>query len=175
MLKTDFVPSIIDIEASGFGSHSYPIEVGVVLYNGKRYCSLILPHSSWQHWSVKAEKLHGISRKSLLENGKPITQVCDELNTLLRDHTLYSDAWAHDISWLQRLFEYGGKECAFRLSPIEGIASEWQLEVWDEAKKQVLESYGSAQRHRASYDALLIQQTWERTRSLVDGVSRTAG
>ena len=35
-------PDIIDIEASGFGPDSYPIEIGVALSSGEKYCSLIL-------------------------------------------------------------------------------------------------------------------------------------
>jgi hypothetical protein len=34
-------PNIIDIEASGFGVDSYPIEVGIVLSTGQKYCALI--------------------------------------------------------------------------------------------------------------------------------------
>ena len=37
------VPNIIDVEASGFGPHSYPIEVGLALGDGSKFCSLILP------------------------------------------------------------------------------------------------------------------------------------
>ncbi len=44
------VPNIIDFEASGFGPHSYPIEIGVIRSNGDRYCSLILPADDWTFW-----------------------------------------------------------------------------------------------------------------------------
>ena len=36
-------PIIIDIEASGFGRGSYPIEVGLVLPDGTPHCFLIAP------------------------------------------------------------------------------------------------------------------------------------
>ena len=34
-------PAVLDIEASGFGVGSYPIEVGFVLPDGQSYCSLL--------------------------------------------------------------------------------------------------------------------------------------
>tara|TARA_Y100001951_G_scaffold105246_1_gene121039 strand:+ start:7658 stop:7939 length:282 start_codon:yes stop_codon:yes gene_type:complete len=34
------LPTIIDIEASGFGAASYPIEIGVVRYDGANYSGL---------------------------------------------------------------------------------------------------------------------------------------
>ena len=37
-----------DVEASGFGSASYPIKVGVVTADGSRYCRLIKPFQDWQ-------------------------------------------------------------------------------------------------------------------------------
>ncbi|MDE0926942.1 MAG: hypothetical protein OR997_07780 [Methylophilaceae bacterium] len=44
-------PSVIDIETSGFGAGSYPIEVGYVTHQGKRWCSLITLCDDWQHWN----------------------------------------------------------------------------------------------------------------------------
>jgi hypothetical protein len=48
------IPAIIDVEASGFGSLSYPIEVGVVDQTGIRFCSLIKPQNDWIHWDEQA-------------------------------------------------------------------------------------------------------------------------
>jgi hypothetical protein len=36
-------PFIIDVEASGFGAESYPIEIGIALAEGSKYCALIIP------------------------------------------------------------------------------------------------------------------------------------
>lgn len=157
-------PTIIDIEASGFGSHSYPIEIGVIKANGERYCALIKPMTDWLHWSSEAEAMHGISRKLLAERGKPARQVCTELNQFLGEITAYSDAWTHDSPWLNRLFFAARIQPLFHLSPIEMIASEAQLLLWDATKKQLVKELG-ARRHRASVDAHLIQQTYLRTRA----------
>ena len=63
-------PTIIDIEASGFGSRSYPIEIGVVKTNGDRYCALIEPPPEWDHWSETAQAVHGITRKLIETRGR---------------------------------------------------------------------------------------------------------
>ena len=62
-------PAILDIEASGFGDDGYPIEVGVVLPNGRKYCSLVTPEPEWIHWDEGAAKLHGITRTMLATHG----------------------------------------------------------------------------------------------------------
>ena len=159
MIDKDFIPSIMDIEASGFGSISYPIEIGVVTDAGKRLCYLIYPHSSWHHWDCQAEKIHGIPHDLLLKSGKRIPEVCFALNNLLAGKTVYSDGWSHDIRWLRRLYEFSGMECQFTLSPIESIVTEDQLMIWDQTKVDVLAN-SNMTRHRASSDALIVQQTF---------------
>ena len=51
------VPACLDMEASGFGRHSYPIEVGFVLGDGQSWCTLIRPAADWTHWDPAAERL----------------------------------------------------------------------------------------------------------------------
>lgn len=160
-------PTIIDIEASGFGSHSYPIEIGVVKPNGERYCALIEPVPDWEHWSDSAQAVHGISRELLEKRGRKPREVCLELNEFLGDATAYSDAWTHDSPWLNRLFFAARVQPSFHLSPIELISSEAQLLLWDNTKKQ-LEKRLDIRRHRASGDAYLIQQTYLATRNMLD-------
>jgi len=43
------------------------------------------------------------------------------------------------------------------------ILSEGQMEAWSDTKR-VLLSESQERRHRASYDALVVQETFERTR-----------
>ena len=159
-------PTIIDIEASGFGSYSYPIEVGVVKYDGERYCALIKPEPTWDHWCDKAEQVHGISRELLQANGKTAREVCAELNDFLQESMAFSDAWIHDNPWLTRLFFAARMSRSFHLSPIEYIACEEQLMLWDKTKKR-LEHQLNIERHRASGDAYLIQQTYIETVRLI--------
>jgi hypothetical protein len=160
-------PTIIDIEASGFGSRSYPIEIGVVKTNGERYCALIEPQPEWDHWSDSAQAMHGISRRLILSRGRTPRDICLELNDFLGEITAYSDAWTHDKPWLSRLFFAGRVAPGFRLSPIEIIATEEQLLLWDKTKMR-LEKRLDIKRHRASGDAYLIQQTFLETRRQID-------
>lgn len=155
-------PPIMDIEASGFGADSYPIEVGVITESGQRYCSLISPDPGWQHWDLSAEGVHGISRETLFFHGHTLENVCRELNQLLANQTVYSDAWAFDQRWLNKLFYTANIDALFRLSAIEHILTEAQLSVWDTTKQAVIADLDIS-RHRASSDAYIIQETYKRS------------
>jgi hypothetical protein len=102
-------PAFLDIEASGFGRDSYPIEIGFVLPDGDAWCTLVRPEPDWTHWDPAAEALHGISRSLALRHGRPAVDVARELNRRLGGLTVYSDGWAHDYAWLALLFEAGGR------------------------------------------------------------------
>lgn len=164
-------PIIIDIEASGFGAYSYPIEIGAVKANGDRYCALIKPEPDWEHWCERAQRVHGIARELLMTRGKSPAQVCHELNGFLQDETTYSDAWTHDSPWLNKLFYAARVYPFFHLSPIELIATEEQLMLWDATKKRLAQQL-NIQRHRASGDAFLIQQTYVETRRQMTKISQ---
>lgn len=155
-------PSIIDVEASGFGPDSYPIEIGVILTSGKRYCSLIFPASEWIHWDEPAAKVHGITREDLKRFGRPVTEVAKALNELLAGLVIYTDAWGVDLRWITRLFYTAGIYKQFRVSALENILSEAQMNIWHDTKNQVLAEV-NCQRHRASSDAFIIQETYART------------
>jgi hypothetical protein len=155
-------PNIIDVEASSFGSHSYPIEVGIVLRNGERYCSLILPDDSWTDWDESAEEVHHISRATLIKHGKPIEVVTEELNQFLQQQTVYTDGWVVDDPWIKKLFYTANKSPTFYVSPLELILTEPQMEIWHQTKDKLIEG-SEDKRHRASFDAALIQKTYVET------------
>lgn len=161
-MKINRRPFIIDVEASGFGHLSYPIEIGLALEEDDRYCSLIRPCRTWTHWDNTSESIHHISRDLLLQKGKPICRVAEELNSLLGVLTVYSDGWGVDKPWVIRLFERAGMAMTFHISPLEMILSEMQMEIWHETKNRVIEETGF-KRHRASTDAFIIQETYVRT------------
>ena len=94
----------MDIEASGFGRHSYPIEIGYVLPDGGGYCTLVRPEAAWTHWDAEAQRLHGISRDAVLLHGRPALEIARHLNQVLRGQTVYTDGWANDYSWIGTLF-----------------------------------------------------------------------
>lgn len=160
------VPHIIDIEASGFGCDSYPIEVGVILADGARYCSLIRPAVDWTHWGREAEAVHGIKRSILESEGCRVETVAFELNAFLAGKTVYSDGWVVDKPWLIRLFEKARIDMQFTISSLESILKEQQIQYWDQTKAN-LENQHKIIRHRASNDAWLIQRTFVLTRQRI--------
>lgn len=153
-----FPPAILDIEASGFGHGSYPIEVGFVLPDGRAWCSLIHPEADWLHWDAAAAAVHGITRAQLQQHGRAPRTVCEALNRQLRGQTVYSDAWAHDYTWLGRLYEVAERSPTFRLENLRALLDEGEAARWHEVKQQVMARMGLA-RHRASADARVLQQT----------------
>ncbi|KAB2963456.1 MAG: hypothetical protein F9K15_22565 [Zoogloea sp.] len=157
------LPPIIDIEASGFGSGSYPIEVGVALPDGQTYCSLIRPLAHWTHWDDSAEQVHRVSRDTLLRHGRAAEEVADHVNDLLAGQTVYCDAWYHDLTWLSRLFEATGRVQAFRLDDIRCLLSEAQADHWHATRTRIQADLG-LNRHRASNDARILQATLGRVR-----------
>jgi len=158
-----FRPFIMDVEASGFGCESYPIEIGLALDGANRYCSLIIPADQWTHWDTAAQETHRISRERLIRHGKPPEHVAGELNCILNGLTVYSDGWAVDKPWLTRLFSEAGIRRAFTISPLERILTEAQMEIWHATREKVVTSMDLT-RHRASSDAFIIQETFFRTR-----------
>ena len=164
-IKPGYKPCVIDIEASGFGPDSYPIEVGVALANGEKYCSLISPATSWTHWDCGAEEVHRIPRDILEEHGKSVERVADELNEILEGGTVFTDGWVVDHPWVNKLFRESKVTPEFSTSALEMILSQPQMEIWHETKDQVTADM-ALKRHRASNDAFIIQKTWIATREM---------
>ena len=156
-------PVILDIEASGFGKGSYPIEVGFALPDKSAHCFLIKPIDEWTHWNIGAEEVHGISREMLMEKGRPITEVAEQLNHYLANKTVYSDGWGYDLSWVSLLFSAADMTMNFRIETLYTLLSDDQLVLWETSRKIVLEQLG-LKRHRASSDARIIQETFLHTR-----------
>src|SRR5689334_15524333 len=109
------LPVFVDVEASGFGRGSYPIEIGFVDSDGQAFCCLIHPVPDWRHWDDGAEALHGISRDLLMRHGRPPEWVAAEMNARLRGKTVYCDGWAHDYPWLARLYDSADLVPSFEL------------------------------------------------------------
>jgi hypothetical protein len=154
----DFPPAILDIEASGFGLGSYPIEVGFIEPDGQGWCSLVKPQPDWQHWDPNAAAVHHITREQLLQHGRAAHDIVEVLNARLDGMTVYSDAWAHDYTWLNRLYEVAERLPSFRLDNLRALLSDDEAARWHEAKRRVIQNLGLI-RHRASADARILQQT----------------
>ena len=150
------LPCVLDIEASGFGSGSYPIEIGFVLPDGTAWCTLIAPAVGWTHWDGAAERLHGISRALLLRHGRAAHEVAVELNHWLAGRAVYCDNWAHDYAWLARLFESADISPSFKLRHLRELMSENAAERFDDTRDIVARNL-QLRRHRASSDARVLQ------------------
>lgn len=163
MNATDAIQGFIDMEASGFGTRSYPIEVGLALPEGDTYCTLIAPEPDWQHWDASAEKIHGITRAFLILHGRPVQEVAAELNRRLHGLTIYSDAWYHDYNWISRLFDAAESAPRFKLEDLRVLLQPEEINRWDALKAEVMQDLNLT-RHRASNDARVLQQTLVRVR-----------
>jgi hypothetical protein len=115
------MPCTLDIEASGFGPGSYPIEVGFVRDDGHSWCTLIRPEPGWTHWDGAAAALHGITRATLDAHGRPAAAVARALNEALAGTTVYCDGWAHDYAWLATLFDAARLRPSFRLENLRAL------------------------------------------------------
>ena len=156
-------PAVLDMEASGFGRDSYPIEVGYVLSDGQTYCSLIRPLPDWTHWDPQAERVHRIAPATLQSSGRGVAEVALHLNDHLHGQVVYCDGWAHDYTWLATLFDAAQMTPSFRLENLRVLLSEREAAYWDVLKRQVTQEM-RVQRHRASSDAKVLQRTLMRLR-----------
>ncbi len=161
------IPPILDVEASGLGRGSYPIEVGYVLADQRSHCMLIKPDAEWTAWDDGAERLHGIQRAHLQQFGVEVKRAALLLNEALRGMTVYSDAWGNDQTWLALLFDCAGLVPAFKLQTLRKLLTDAQLAIWQPTKLAVAQELALG-RHRASNDARILQQTFLRTRAMTE-------
>lgn len=161
---TDALPVFLDIEASGFGAGSYPIEVGCALADGRTVCCLVRPQEGWKHWDTRAESVHHITREQLLRHGLPVGEVVGRLEEMLRGQDVYSDAWGNDYAWLSRLYDEAERVPRFNLRSLRELLDEEQAARWHQMKQVVAEELHTT-RHRASNDARVLQVTYARVRA----------
>jgi len=146
--------TIVDFEASGLESDSYPIQVAWNI-NDEVHSHFINPDfvPDWQGWSVASEAVHGLSREFLREHGEHPNDVARKMNASLDGCVIYSDAVPFDQNWCERLFEVSDENMAFlfddfwtklaefRPSGIRDIGAygmtEWTSLLIKQAKKNV--------------------------------------
>lgn len=153
-------PAFIDFEASSLDLvASYPIEVGVCLPGGDLASWLIEPHILWREWSESAQRIHGIERQQLLDEGRDLHRVARDLNELLPG-TVYCDAWTFDSFWLHRLYRAARIKPNFQLESVSAILTPPQVDRWAATRARVIQSL-SLSTHRAANDALILHETWK--------------
>jgi hypothetical protein len=129
--------ALIDIEASGFGPDSYPLEVAYSPREGDEQSLLINPDTAtdWQSWDPVAASVHGIRRDDAVYHGRDVMAVARELNQALGTGVWYSDGFDADLGWLARLYGEVAFEPTFRLASLHGLLREWGADkpaVYDE-------------------------------------------
>jgi hypothetical protein len=108
--------AIIDLEASSLGSASYPTEIGwAILHDDGSITSgacLIRPAAKWtmyaNAWSPASERLTGISRKMLDQDGLPTRDAMARFLDAVGDRDLFSDEPDFDRHWLTMLVDAAG-------------------------------------------------------------------
>lgn len=119
----------IDLEASGLGAESYPIEVAWKNdVTGEQDSFLINPDTAenWNYWDEHAEEMHGIEREELNAKGLDIISACKRLNQKLKDKILISDAVEFDLFWVTRLFDATGIKPNFTMAGLDRVLSKEQ-------------------------------------------------
>lgn len=145
----------LDLEASGLGPHSYPIEVAWKSSLDNRSDNfLINPDSAieWDYWDDFAEEMHGICRTELVRDGISVKTACERMNQALSGQIVLSDAWDFDHFWLCRLFEQTGMTMEFSLKGLEAVLSAEELIQYHFISRSQL------RRHRAMQDVEHILQ-----------------
>ncbi|MEO8812494.1 MAG: hypothetical protein ABI376_06245 [Caulobacteraceae bacterium] len=149
----------LDIEASGLGEDSFPIEVGWAFLAGPSGGMLIRPAADWDMdaWDPMAEALHHISRGDLMRDGHAPRDVAEHLNRLLAPPLrVFSDAPDQDSFWLRRLFEETPEVQEFRLEDDGMARGQW----FGEAPPARNRASDVRHLHRAEADALVIVTAW---------------
>jgi hypothetical protein len=93
----------LDFEASSLDSGSFPIEIGWVDQAGHGESYLICPETDWTDWSLESQKIHGISRPTLWQLGKPASFVGRRALAVLKGNILVSDNPTFERYWLSML------------------------------------------------------------------------
>lgn len=144
--------AFLDVEASGPGELTFPVEVGWAFPDGRCEAHLIRPAALWLglRWDPAAEELHGLSLERLLNEGEDVAAVAWRLNAALAGKRVHSDAPLADQAWLDALFREAGCEQEFVLRGVGELLPGGPLP----AEARALADAAAPVRHRAGSDAL---------------------
>lgn len=120
----------MDIEASGLGPLSYPIEIAWKSgLTGECDSFLINPETgyNWTDWDSTAEEIHHITVDELLADGVSVVEACMRLNNQLEGKTVTSDAFDFDYFWIRRLYESARMNPTFEMQGVDKVLEGGQL------------------------------------------------
>ncbi|NOX82522.1 MAG: hypothetical protein GXP06_05970 [Alphaproteobacteria bacterium] len=153
--------AFLDLEASGLGSASWPIEVGWCFDDGAPETMLIRPAQEWPHeaWDDHAASLHGLAYDVLEASGLVVGEVCARLNQALEGAAVYSDAPDWDGFWLYRLFAAARARQRFSLCDFGDLLCELPPQTVAAAVAEA--KISSPHRHRAREDVLHMKKIFD--------------
>jgi hypothetical protein len=163
-------PCFLDVEATGFGPESHPIEIAWSDTSGaiNRYLIDPTPIAGWTAWDPAAERVHGIDRERLVRNGWPPDFVAERIAEDLGGRTVYTDAPDYDARWLGRLFHALGRPTPCVLEHVDELLIA-RLRRDDQPVWQVVQRIAALKRevaavsggkHSAGYDVGYLIQLW---------------
>ena len=157
--------AFIDLEASGLGVSSWPIEVGWCGVEGEATSLLIKPREEWvaQHWDDEAERLHGLSIAELQANGEEPKLVCAALNAALKGKRVFCDAPDWDGFWLYRLFGACNVRQEFSLLAFSSLIGALNVGNIDQLVAQAEREF--PHKHRAGADVRHMQAVFALARA----------
>jgi len=156
-----------DIEASGLGLGTYPVEFGWASVRHDRVQVadvLVRPSDEWlardDAWTAEAEALHGLSRERLLSEGTDISGVCRILNEAWGGKEICFDTGcdSHDSRWLGQLYRATDLSPSFSLctlSSSEVILSMARRRMVPDRILRELIQLAPRPKHRAAADAAI--------------------
>jgi len=97
---------IVDCEASGLHTESYPIQIAWLDLDSDAAGSFyICPHDTWTHWDYNAQDIHNLTQQFLRDVGLSVEQSATILGEMAKDTVILSDAPAFELFWLERLLD----------------------------------------------------------------------
>ena len=108
-------------------------------------------------WDPAAERITGISRELLKEQGRPAAEVAAWLNNRLAGLTTYSDASHFDRRWIDQVFKAGKAKRGFDVLQMERLINRWDVETeafFVNSRKEYNTLHGDDKPHRAAADAI---------------------
>ena len=178
--KTGVLVTIVDCEATSFSG--YCSEVGIAqVWRGLPPASptaTVAPHpdlpdiyiasdsrlirvdewlDDYAKWDKAAEKITGISRQLLIEQGRPAWEVANWMNSELTGLTPYSDASYFDKRWIDQVFKVSKLKRRFDIVQMERMTSRWDVDsaaFYTQCRLQFEKLHGEGKPHRAAADAI---------------------
>lgn len=149
--------AFVDVEASGLGPHSWPIEVGWAFASETPRSMLIKPADNWSMtaWEKAAESLHRLSPMQLLAEGHSPIETALVLNAALAEADVYSDAPDYDSFWLFRLYDAAGVKPNYQLRDLADLLTP----LWPDDPQELVAAatQQAPHTHRAAEDVRHLQ------------------